>query len=479
MSFSSFNFDSRIAQGVTALGYETPTPIQVQAIPPVTAGRDLIGLAQTGTGKTAAFVLPILQRLLTGPRGRVRALIIAPTRELAEQINDAIRDLGAHTRIRSTTVYGGVSMNNQIAKLRAGVEIVVACPGRLLDHIREKTITLSGLEVLVLDEADRMFDMGFLPDIRRILAHLPKQRQTLLFSATMPDDVRKLAHDILHQPTTVQVAFEKPLETVAHALYPVPAHLKTPLLLRLLAGTDTESVLIFTRTKHRARRVAQQLKAAGFAATALQGNLSQNQRQKAMAGFRDGSYQIMVATDIAARGLDIALISHVINYDIPDTVDAYTHRIGRTGRAARTGDAFTLTTSDDADMVRDIERALKSRLERVKLPDFDYAARDERPPAPPRPHFGRPQNGRAPRPQGQRGSNPQPQGRPANGHQPARPKTSSTPAVSRQPHAQPAAAAHAPHTGATPAQRGHHQPAGAGAVAAPRTRRGRRQRSTH
>jgi ATP-dependent RNA helicase RhlE len=377
-----------------------------------------------------------------------------------------------------------VSINNQIARLRAGVEIVVACPGRLLDHIRERTINLSGLEVLVLDEADRMFDMGFLPDIRKILAHLPKQRQTLLFSATMPADVRKLTHDVLTHPVTVQVEFEKPLETVAHALYPVPAHLKTPLLLRLLAATDTESVLIFTRTKHRARRVAQQLKAAGHAATALQGNLSQNQRQKAMAGFRDGSYQIMVATDIAARGLDIAQISHVINYDIPDTVDAYTHRIGRTGRAARTGDAFTLVTPEDNDMVRDIERALKSKLERVKLPDFDYAARDERPPAPARPQFGRGPGAshgpRAQRPQGQHRPERQPAGRPAskhpaNGHQPARP-TAHVPAAHRAAPGHTGPAPHAPHPAGQPARR---SPAPAGAAsAAPRTSRGRRRRGS-
>jgi ATP-dependent RNA helicase RhlE len=455
VDFSTFNLDSRVAAGVTALGYETPTPIQQQAIPPVLAGRDLIGLAQTGTGKTAAFVLPILQRLLDGPRGRVRALIIAPTRELAEQINDAVRDLGEKTRVRSTTIYGGVSMNNQVAKLRAGVEIVVACPGRLLDHIRERTINLSGLEVLVLDEADRMFDMGFLPDIRRILGHLPKQRQTLLFSATMPDDVRKLAHDILIKPITVQVAFEKPLETVAHALYPVAAHLKTALLLRLLAHTDTESVLVFTRTKHRARRVAQQLKTGGYAATALQGNLSQSQRQKAMAGFRDGSYQIMVATDIAARGLDIAQISHVINYDIPDTVDAYTHRIGRTGRAARTGDAFTLVTPEDNEMVRDIERALHSRLERRNLPDFDYAAVDMRPPAPPRPQFDR-RSGAGGAPRGRR-----PVGQPAS-------------RAPRKPPVQPTPPAQHGRASRQPAQPQGARPALAGADTG--SRRGRRRR---
>jgi ATP-dependent RNA helicase RhlE len=375
VSFASFNLHPDVAAGVSALGYSVPTPIQNKAIPPVMAGRDVVGLAQTGTGKTAAFVLPILQRLLKGPRGRVRALIIAPTRELAEQIHTAIGDLGRQTRLRSVTLYGGVGINPQISRLRAGVEIVVACPGRLLDHLGQGTVRLDQLEVLVLDEADRMFDMGFLPDVRRILKHVPARRQTLLFSATMPEDVGRLAREVLHEPVTVQVAHDRPLETISHALYPVLAHLKTPLLLALLARTDTESVLVFARTKHRAKRLAQQLQRAGHEATSLQGNLSQNRRQASMAGFRDGSFQIMVATDIAARGLDVSLISHVINYDVPDTVDAYTHRIGRTGRAARTGDAFTLVTPEDGEMVRSIERAMGARLERRMLPDFDYTAK--------------------------------------------------------------------------------------------------------
>jgi ATP-dependent RNA helicase RhlE len=374
VTFSSFDLLPQVAAGVQALGYQTPTPIQKQAIPPILAGRDVVGLAQTGTGKTAAFVLPMLQRLMHGPRGRVRALIVAPTRELAEQIHVAIGHLGHQTRLRSLTLYGGVGLAPQVARLRAGTEIVVACPGRLLDHIQQGNIRLSSLEVLVLDEADRMFDMGFLPDVRRILSHLPKQRQTLLFSATMPDDVGRLAREALRNPLTVQVNHTQPVGTVSHALFPVPAHLKTPMLLALLARTDTESVLVFARTKHRARRIAQQLIAAGYKATSLQGNLSQNRRQEAMAGFRSGAYQIMVATDLAARGIDVSQISHVINYDVPDTADAYTHRIGRTGRAARTGDAFTLVGPDDAEMVRSIERVLGSRLERRTLPGFDYQA---------------------------------------------------------------------------------------------------------
>jgi len=370
VSFKSFNLEPRIAAGVEALGYSVPTPIQQQAIPPVMQGRDVMGLAQTGTGKTAAFVLPILQRLLNGPRGHVRSLILAPTRELAEQIHEAIGALGRQTGLRSTTIYGGVGNQPQVMQLRRGVDIVVACPGRLLDHIGQGTISLAKVEVLVLDEADRMFDMGFLPDIRRILRHVPSERQTLLFSATMPPDIRKLAHDVLRDPVTVQVGNSEPIGTVSHALYPVAQHLKTPLLMELLRHTDTESVL--ARTKHRAKRLGEQLDKAGYSVASLQGNLSQNRRQAALDGFRDGKYQILVATDIAARGIDVAQISHVINYDMPDTADAYTHRIGRTGRAARTGDAFTLYTEEDADMVRAIERVLGARVERRTVQGFDY-----------------------------------------------------------------------------------------------------------
>jgi ATP-dependent RNA helicase RhlE len=389
MTFASFNLHPQIAAGVKALGYDTPTPIQRQSIPPVLRGHDVMGLAQTGTGKTAAFVLPILERLIKGPRGCIRALIIAPTRELAELINTAAIDLGRQTRLHSITIYGGVAMNPQIQKLRAGVEIVVACPGRLLDHIHRRTISLSTLEVLVLDEADRMFDMGFLPDIRKIIEHVPAKRQMLLFGATMPDDIRRLACDVLHAPVTVQVNASAPASTVAHALYPVDQHLKSALLLELLRHTDTESVLIFTRTKHRARSLGQQLEKAGYRAASLQGNLSQNQRQAALDGFRDGSYQVLVATDIAARGIDVSSISHVINYDIPDTPDAYTHRIGRTGRAEKTGDAFTFMTREDAAMVRSIERVLGEKIERRTLKGFDY----KKPAAVHDAQFGRPQQG--------------------------------------------------------------------------------------
>jgi ATP-dependent RNA helicase RhlE len=392
MEFQAFNLHPVIAASIKEAGYVTPTPIQQQAIPTVMEGRDVMGLAQTGTGKTAAFALPVLNRLMEGPRGRVRALVVAPTRELAEQIHESFMTLGKRTRLKSVTVYGGVNVNPQIQSLRNGVEIVVACPGRLLDHIGQGTIDLSHLEVLVLDEADQMFDMGFLPDIRRILGHIPTKRQTLLFSATMPPSINKLAHDILTDPVTVQVGNTAPPVTVSHALYPVEQHLKTALLLELLKHTDTESVLIFTRTKHRAKRLGEQLEKAGYKAASLQGNLSQNRRQAALDGFRDGTYQILVATDIAARGIDVSQISHVINYDIPDTPEAYVHRIGRTGRAAKSGDAFTMVCSEDTLMVRTIEKKLGAPLERRTVDGFDYTlpapkkdAEFARPPREPRP----------------------------------------------------------------------------------------------
>jgi ATP-dependent RNA helicase RhlE len=374
MSFNAFGFHPHVAVGIAAAGFVTPTPIQVKAIPPVMQGRDVMGLAQTGTGKTAAFALPILHRLVGGTRGHVRALIVAPTRELVEQIHHAIETMGRRTRLRSATVYGGVGIHPQEMKLKRGTEIVVACPGRLLDHIGRGTIDLSRLDVLVLDEADRMFDMGFLPDIRRILDHLPPQRQTLLFSATMPDEIRLLASEVLVQPVTVQIGATAPADTVSHALYRVEQHLKTAMLLEILHRTDTKSVLVFTRTKHRAKRLGEQLGRTGYKAASLQGNLSQKRRQAALDGFRDGTYQILVATDVAARGLDVTRVSHVINYDMPDTADAYVHRIGRTGRAARNGDAFTLVTADDRAMVGAIERILGGRVEHRTVDGFNYAA---------------------------------------------------------------------------------------------------------
>jgi ATP-dependent RNA helicase RhlE len=383
LNFETFNFHPSVAAGAATAGYQTPTPIQARAIPQVINGRDVMGLAQTGTGKTAAFVLPILNRLIGGKSGCVRALILAPTRELAEQIHQAIETLGRKTRIRSVTVYGGVGINPQIQKLKHA-DIVVACPGRLLDHIGRPTIDLSQLEVLVIDEADQMLDMGFIPDVRRILKHLPKKRQTLVFSATMPPEIRRLTGEILRDPATVQVGITAPADTVSHALYPVARHLKTALLLKLLGNTSTRSVLVFTRTKHRAKSLGKKLVTAGYRSASLQGNLSQKRRQAALDGFRDGTFQILVATDIAARGIDVTRISHVINYDIPSTPEAYIHRIGRTGRATRSGEAFTLITGEDKDMVRAINRIIGSEIEQRTISTFNYES-----PAPRR--EGRPQ----------------------------------------------------------------------------------------
>jgi ATP-dependent RNA helicase RhlE len=373
LNFETFNFHPWVAAGAAAAGYETPTPIQARAIPQILKGRDTMGLAQTGTGKTAAFVLPILNRLVQRKYGRVRALIVAPTRELAEQIHQAIESLGRKTGLRSVAVYGGVGIHPQIQKLKHA-DIVVACPGRLLDHIGRRSIDLSGLEVLVLDEADQMLDMGFMPDIRRILKNIPMKRQTLVFSATMPPEIRRLAGDILQNPDTVQVGFTAPADTVSHALYPVTRQLKTALLLKLLGNTHTKRVLVFTRTKHRAKSLGKKLVAAGYRSASLQGNLSQTRRQAALDGFRDGTFQILVATDIAARGIDVTKISHVINYDIPSTPEAYIHRIGRTGRATRSGEAFTLVTGEDKHMVRAINRIIGSQIEQRILSTFDYGS---------------------------------------------------------------------------------------------------------
>lgn len=372
MYFDTLNLDKRILANVHALGYTTPTPIQMQSIPPILLGRDVMGLAQTGTGKTAAFALPMIQRLLKGPRACVRAVIIAPTRELAQQIHEAITELCKGTGLSSMTLYGGVNINPQIKTLARGVEIVVACPGRLLDHIQQKTIQLDKVDVLVLDEADQMFDMGFFPTIRKILRYLPKKYQALLFSATMPTVIRELAYEVLKDPVTVQVANDAPAASVKQIMFPVAQHLKKELLIKILNKTSTESVLIFTRTKHRAKQVAQKLEQAGFCAASLQGNLSQNRRLAVMNGFRDGTLQVLVATDIASRGIDVTSISHVINFDIPDTVEAYIHRIGRTGRASKLGEAYTLITPEDASQVRAIERVQGNKLEQQTLEDFDY-----------------------------------------------------------------------------------------------------------
>ncbi len=396
MDFNSFMFHPSIASGIEAAGYAQPTPIQEQAIGPVLQGRDVLGLAQTGTGKTAAFVLPLLNRLLKSAPGRVRALVIAPTRELAEQIHAETGRLARFTRLRSATVYGGVGFEPQAQQLRGRADIIVACPGRLLDHVRRGNTDFRSIEALVIDEADQMFDMGFLPDIRAILGHLPARRQTLLFSATMPPAIRRLADEVLRDPLTVQVGQTAPADTVQHTIFPVTQSLKTALLLELLGQTPAQSVLVFTRTKHRTKSLSDKLCKAGYRAAGLQGNLSQNRRREALDGFRSGRFQILVATDIAARGIDVAQVSHVVNFDMPDTPEAYIHRTGRTGRMLRSGDAFTLTTGEDADMVRAIRRMVAGGLRSRTLHGFDYTARVEtRAPAPgPVPHRTRPSGGR-------------------------------------------------------------------------------------
>jgi len=397
MSFEKFELHAKIFAGVQALGYKVPTPIQLQSIPPIMEGRDVMGLAQTGTGKTAAFVLPILQRLMQGPRSHIRALIIAPTRELSEQTHKAIGQLGRRAQIHSASIYGGVNINGQITRLRDKIDIVSACPGRLLDHIQRNTIDLSHVEVLVIDEADHMFDMGFLPDVRKIVKHLPAKRQTLLFSATMPEDIRSLANDLLTNPVNIKIGHTAPVDTVTHHFYPVKMDTKTALLKDILDKTEMDSVLVFTRTKSRAKSVALQLDKSGYKVTSLHGNLTQQKRQHALDGFRDGRYEIMVATDIAARGIDVTRISHVINYDMPSTTDAYTHRIGRTGRATKTGDAFTFVTGEDMGLAHSLQKVLGEKLQyqnvdglTVSMPVYDSAPAQRKN----RGNGGKPNNGR-------------------------------------------------------------------------------------
>ncbi len=382
LNFNAFHFHPNVAAGISAAGFVEPTPIQAQAIPSIMEGLDVMGTAQTGTGKTAAFVLPLLSRLIGKKRGRIRALIIAPTRELAEQIHQDICTLGRGSRLRSATVYGGVGFDQQVRNLKGGAEIIVACPGRLLDHMNRGHVDFASLEALVLDEADRMFDMGFLPDIRKILQQIPRKRQTLLFAATMPAEIKRLACEALHQPVTIQVGNPAPADTVSHALYPVNQHAKTSLLLKLLRETQIRSVLVFTRTKHRAKYLGEKLSRAGFRSASLEGNLSQSRRQAALAGFRSGKFQILVATDIAARGIDVSRVSHVINYDIPATAEAYIHRIGRTGRAKRRGEALTLVTNEDKVLLRAIKRIVGSNMEQRVLADFDYGSPEVSAPSP-------------------------------------------------------------------------------------------------
>jgi ATP-dependent RNA helicase RhlE len=392
MQFDQFPLHERLHRALSTAGFVTPTPIQAAALPAALARRDIVGTAQTGTGKTAVFVLAMLNHLLHADRNTrgTRALILTPTRELAEQIHDAIRLLGQHTNLRSATIYGGVGMLPQEKALRNGTEIIVACPGRLLDHAERGNTRFDHVDCLVLDEADRMLDMGFLPPITRIIGMLPQARQTMLFSATFAPELNKLVEKTLQAPERIAVGATAPAETIAHALYPVPQHLKTALLQTLLKRMETESVLIFTRTKHRANRIMEQLVKAGYGAGVLHANKSQSQRQLALDRFRAGELQILVATDIAARGIDVATISHVINYDVPDCADSYIHRIGRTGRAERDGEALTFITPADGAILRDIERVLKAKIEQRTLDDFDYTTpvpRDDefyRPPLAPR-----------------------------------------------------------------------------------------------
>ena len=371
-SFSHLGLSSVVLAAVSDAGYTHPTPIQQEAIPVALSGRDIMGLANTGTGKTAAFTLPIIDRLLDGPR-RTRVLILTPTRELAAQVDDSFRKYGKHSDLDVAAVFGGVPIEPQERALRQGVDVIVATPGRLIDHIERQNVVFDDLEVLVLDEADRMLDMGFAPQINRIVNEIPRYRQTLLFSATMPPEVEALARKYLRKPVVVQVGRRSSAaSTVAHAVYPVPREKKSALLVELLRKPDMDSVLIFTRTKHGADRVVRHLERAEITATAMHADKSQAQRTQALDGFKRGAIRVLVATDIAQRGLDISGISHVVNYDVPAQVEDYVHRIGRTGRAAETGDAYTFMSPDEIAMVRMIERVIGQEIERVSVPGFDF-----------------------------------------------------------------------------------------------------------
>ncbi len=395
-SFDQLGLDPILLRAVRGMGYENPTPIQREAIPAILSHRDVIGTAQTGSGKTAAFLLPILQRLMRETPGRTRALILSPTRELAAQSDTALRSLAKGTRVRGHAVYGGVGMAPQEHALRSGVDVVVATPGRLLDHMGRRNVDFRGLQVLVLDEADRMLDMGFLPDVRRIVSALPRERQTLLFSATMPPEIEQLSQSIMHNPVRIAVSPpHRPPPKIRHEVYPIPQHLKTALLAHLLGREDMMSVLVFVRTKRRADRVARQIGQAGFLVARIHGDRSQSQRETALEGFRSGRHQVLIATDVAARGLDVEGISHVINYDVPGVPTDYIHRVGRTARAEAEGEAITFVAQEEEGELRGIEKALGRPIPRVTLPDFDYNA-----PPPPKVHGhegGRPR-GRGPRP---------------------------------------------------------------------------------
>ena len=376
-SFDEFQLGKRIGRGIEAAGYTSPRPIQSASIQAILEGRDILGLAQTGTGKTAAFVLPILHRLLEpGKRGAFpRILVLSPTRELTNQIHQEFGQLGKFTGVKSMTVFGGVSQAPQLRALRTQPEVVVACPGRLLDLLKQGVIRLGGVEVLVLDEADHMFDMGFLPDVRKIISYLPKSRQNLLFSATMPGEIRGLTKEVLNDPLVVELNHTAPIETIEHKLFPVHPTRKGDLLQHIICEDGFRTAIVFTRTKYRAKNLAVKLGRSGHRAVALQGNMSQPQRDKAMAGFKDGTFDIMVATDIAARGIDVAGVSHVINFDVPNTPEAYMHRIGRTGRSEREGKACTFVTNEDFSEIKAIEKKLDTPIQRVKLEDFSIGVK--------------------------------------------------------------------------------------------------------
>jgi ATP-dependent RNA helicase RhlE len=374
MAFTEFGLHPDLQRGIRDLGFTRPTPIQKDAIPPAMEGRDVLACAMTGSGKTAAFLLPILNRLMAKPRRITRALILTPTRELAAQIGEHLEELATHTPLTGAAVFGGVGMGPQEHAFRSGVDVIVATPGRLLDHFRFPYARLAGLEVLVLDEADRMLDMGFLPDIRRILRHLPSRRQTLFFSATLPPPIVTLSREMLRNPATINLERKSaPAVGITHAVYPVPRHLKALLLLELLRRGEIRSVITFTRTKHRANRLAEFLGKQGIATARIHGNRSQAQRTEALAGFKTGKYQVLVATDIAARGIDVEDLSHVMNFDVPAQPDDYIHRVGRTARAGAVGEAFTLVSPEEEPEIRAIERAVGRQLPRVTLPGFDYA----------------------------------------------------------------------------------------------------------
>lgn len=373
MLFSELGLSPEVLQGVEAMGYQTPTPIQAQSIPVILEGRDVAGASQTGTGKTAAFALPILSRL-SGKEGRLRCLVLEPTRELAAQVAEAFEELGKFSKMRPLLVHGGVGYGQQRDGLRQGFEIVIATPGRLLDHVGQKAVNLKECEILVLDEVDRMLDMGFLPDVRKIVRMCAENRQTLLFSATMPVQIDSLAKWALKDPVQVEIGRRRSAaETVSHAFYPVSMDQREEMLMELLRRTDFKSVMIFTRTKADADRLTQMIRnTCDYDVTVLHSDIRQRDREKALKGFRDGTFDVIIATDIAARGLDVSGVTHVINYQVPENAEDYVHRIGRTGRADNEGDAFTILTAPELEFAESIERFIGHKIERRKLDDFDY-----------------------------------------------------------------------------------------------------------